>query len=173
MYLFAHWLWLSVAVSSICLIELFGHMFAFYACNFAHAHSHSRKSIVNESIHSLTKTHNITHAIHFQPECLYPTYLEMDNVTRADAEQLLASFVRTTVRYPDSSTRDGTTTSPSKDSKQKPRRDGDEPNKMIYNERSELFVLRTCLCSDQHPEVDLVLYREQWQRDCVLFLFKK
>ena len=37
-------------------------------------------------------------------ECKYPTYLEMDAVTRADAAQLLASFVRTLVVYPDEST---------------------------------------------------------------------
>ena len=34
-------------------------------------------------------------------ECGYPTYLEMDDPTRADAEQLLASFVRTTTVSPD------------------------------------------------------------------------
>lgn len=31
----------------------------------------------------------------------WPTYLNMDPTTRGDAEQLLASFVRTTVVYPD------------------------------------------------------------------------
>lgn len=34
-------------------------------------------------------------------ECAFPTYLAMDAQTRRDAEQLLASFVRTTVEYPD------------------------------------------------------------------------
>ena len=34
-------------------------------------------------------------------DCEYPTYLEMDDVTRRDAEQLLASFIRTTVVTPD------------------------------------------------------------------------
>eukprot|EP01044_Picomonas_judraskeda_P020695 COSAG03_NODE_4671_length_1472_cov_361.297160_2_plen_181_part_01 len=37
------------------------------------------------------------------PDCAYKTYLEMDGQTRADAEQLLASFVRTLVRAPDAS----------------------------------------------------------------------
>lgn len=35
------------------------------------------------------------------PDCGYPTYLQMDKETRGDAAQLLASFVRTTVRSPD------------------------------------------------------------------------
>ena len=35
------------------------------------------------------------------PDCLYPTYLEMDATTKSDAEQLLASFIRTSVRTPD------------------------------------------------------------------------
>ena len=65
-----------------------------------------------------------------QPECKYPTYLEMDDVTRGDAEQLLASFVRTTVRSPDAAKLPGSSRT----------RDGkinaaDEP-KMKYNERS-------------------------------------
>lgn len=37
------------------------------------------------------------------PDCKYKTYLEMDAQTRSDAEQLLASFVRTLVRAPDAS----------------------------------------------------------------------
>jgi hypothetical protein len=36
------------------------------------------------------------------PDCAYPTYPSMDAETRGDMEQLLASFVRTTVAYPDS-----------------------------------------------------------------------
>eukprot|EP00040_Diaphanoeca_grandis_P007239 m.40167 g.40167 ORF g.40167 m.40167 type:complete len:572 (-) comp18405_c0_seq1:41-1756(-) len=35
------------------------------------------------------------------PECSWPTYEKMDNITHHDASQLLASFVRTTVVYPD------------------------------------------------------------------------
>ena len=45
----------------------------------------------------------------------YPTYLQLDEVTRRDAEQLLASLIRTTVKYPDVHA---------------------EEEKMIYNERS-------------------------------------
>ena len=36
------------------------------------------------------------------PDCHYPTYLQMDAQTRGDAEQLLASLIRTLVRFPDS-----------------------------------------------------------------------
>lgn len=50
-------------------------------------------------------------------DCTYPTYLEMDDVTRRDAEQLLASFIRTTVVTPDSSS-------------------SDPFPRMVYNERS-------------------------------------
>lgn len=46
------------------------------------------------------------------PECRFPTYLQMDPVTRADAEQLLASFVRTLVRYPDSRASSGASSAP-------------------------------------------------------------
>ena len=54
------------------------------------------------------------------PNCQYPTYLQMDNETRADMEQLLASFVRTTVPFPDAWTR--------------------SPSRMAYNERSVYAV---------------------------------
>lgn len=60
------------------------------------------------------------------PDCKYKTYLEMDAQTRSDAEQLLASFVRTLVKAPDASGEltDTTPVSP----------------RMVFNERS-LYML--------------------------------
>ena len=56
----------------------------------------------------------------------FPTYLDMDPLTRRDAMQLLASFVRTTVRYPDL---DSTTRNNHVSKEQ-------QLGKMVYNERS-------------------------------------
>ena len=61
------------------------------------------------------------------PDCKYKTYLEMDAQTRSDAEQLLASFVRTLVRAPDESMALTKTPSPAF-----PR--------MVFNERSLYMV---------------------------------
>ena len=63
-------------------------------------------------------------------DCTYKTYLEMDAQTRADAEQLLASFVRTLVRAPDASS-DLTNTL---------RSPPPEFPRMVFNERS-LYML--------------------------------
>jgi hypothetical protein len=51
----------------------------------------------------------------------YPTYLEMDEITQRDAKQLLASLVRTLVKYPDSVKENNVQ---------------HHPSKMVYNERS-------------------------------------
>lgn len=58
-------------------------------------------------------------------ECQYPTYLQMDETTRSDAEQLLASFVRTLVAYPDHSS--------SNDQLH-------DSQRMVYNERSLYMI---------------------------------
>ena len=50
----------------------------------------------------------------------FPTYLEMDSQTRKDAEQIIKSMVRTTVKYPDVAAR--------------------HHGKMVYNERSLYMV---------------------------------
>ena len=49
---------------------------------------------LNRTVPSYCRNRNLT-------ECRYPTYLQMDDTTRKDAEQYLASLVRTTVAYPD------------------------------------------------------------------------
>jgi hypothetical protein len=70
------------------------------------------------------------------PDCAYKTYLEMDAQTRSDAEQLLASFVRTLVQAPDASSHSEiSTTAISTPLTGFPR--------MVYNERSLYMVPRT------------------------------
>lgn len=76
----------------------------------------------------------------------FPTYLEMDPLTRRDASQLLASFVRTTVKYPDFDKKDSDSAqrvqvpavlSPHERSQKFKERSVDAYNsQMLYNERS-------------------------------------
>jgi hypothetical protein len=96
-----------------------------------HTHTHTRANTHTQThtrIHASTTAHRLCTPYDPKPECKYPTYLEMDPVTRGDAEQLLASFVRTTVRDPDLSARRRDSPTTLGDQKQ--------PQTMKYNERS-------------------------------------
>ena len=73
-------------------------------------------------------------------ECKYPTYLDMDVVTRADAEQLLASFVRTLVALPDADAADA----------RAPRQAPPAFPTMGYNERSLYMLPGTKDSTDSH-----------------------